>query len=287
MKNMKTEKTVGGKMNVINLKSRKIQIPEKYVELLENLYRKDPLVKLQGNKYISLESLHKDEILEQSGIPRIMYGKLSTYDLLDPDAFYNRRKKEQVDISLDPDIVANVKDIEFYFIPVVHRMVFKSNGKISLNQVEKYFIDAFNLVEGEGEVDVTIIKDRDVIERILTADKIFSLKASITYSNKDFSNGFVQLFDQKSKESEVYRMDINMISSKAESLNAKKDGLVEAIVETSQSNGTVEATVLEKSSTKRTKINTKDYPMRIELKSRESCFFSDIYSQICGIFGNK
>lgn len=278
------DKLTGGKMNVLNIKSRREQTSKKYVELLENLLKNDPLVHLQGNKHISMESLYKSEVLEKDGTPKVMYGQLSTYDILDPESFYNRREKEMVEISLDPDIVANLKHEEFYFVPYAHRLVFKSSGKITLNQFEKFFSKAFDIVEGEGAIDVIVVKDRDVISRILSAKEIYTLCASITFSNKDFSKGFIQVFDEKTKEADIHKMDINMVAPQDESLNVEKDGLVEAVVKISESNGSVKAKVRESEGKKRIEIDTKDYPMKIEIRNRKSAFLGEVYSQIMSIF---
>ncbi|WP_321517445.1 DUF4747 family protein [uncultured Bacteroides sp.] len=284
---IKTEKLVGGRMFVLNIKSRQVQKPSRYVELLNTLKEKDPLIKLQGNKYISLESLVSTEILEEPEVPKIMMGKLSTYDILDPEAFYNRRKKELVEITLDPDVVANVRKMDFSFFPKFHRLVFRTNAEITSNQVEKYFSEAFLSTEGEDMVDVYIVKSSDIIERILKATKIFSLQADVTFSNKDFSDGFTELFDKKIRESDASKVAMNMISSKDQSLNVTEDGLVEAIVKVSQSNGTIKASILEGEAKRPVKIDTAQYPMIIECKSRQNTFLGELYSKINSIFGGN
>lgn len=283
----KTDKTFGGKMFVVNIKSRHIQTPKRYVELFNKLKNEDPLIPLQGNKYISIKNLFSTETQEEPGVPKMIYGKLTTYDLLDPEAFYNRKKKEIVDVKLDPDIVANIKEMDFYFLPKFHRLTFSSRGKITLNQVLKFFDGGFVITEGDGEVDVNTVKSQDIIDRILKANKIYSLEASITFSNKDLSDGFYKLFDEKARETEARKIGLNFTGTKDEPLNAVGDGLVNAVVKVSQSNGVVKAAIQEVEGAKTTRINTGDYPMIIECERRETNFFAELYSKFSSIFGGK
>ena len=43
-----SKRIIGGKMYVINIKSRYEQTPQKYVKLFEQLYAKDPLILLHS-----------------------------------------------------------------------------------------------------------------------------------------------------------------------------------------------------------------------------------------------
>lgn len=80
-----SKRIIGGKMYVINIKSRYEQTPQKYVKLFEQLYAKDPLILLHSNRYISIKQLLKSEYLEDDGTPRMLLIKLISYDILNPD----------------------------------------------------------------------------------------------------------------------------------------------------------------------------------------------------------
>lgn len=285
MENKKESKRMlGGKMYVINIKSRYEQTPQKYVELFDGLNEKDPLVLLYGNRYISMKQLIKSEYLEEDGTPRMLLIKLISYDMLNPEAFYSKKSKKQVKIDITPDIVANLKEVELYFIPKVHRLILSISAKISLNHVLKYLTNSFSEIASNGAVDINIEKSRDIITRVLNAYKIFSIDADITFSNKDFTNGFIARFDKKVKEAHPKNVKIKMEGTVDDPLQKEEDGIIEAVVNMSQSNGTMVACVQENENGKPIKIDTKDYPMRIKIRDKEKNYLNKIYIELCSIF---
>ena len=283
MKVLYSERNKGSNMFVLNIKSRKEQTPKRYVEIFDNLLKNDPLVRLRGDKHISMEKMYKTERIDKNGIPYVIYGSISTYDLLDPTAFYDRRRKENVKVSLGPDIVANKKDADFYFVPNAHRLAF-SGEKVTLNQIFSYFNEAINTIEGEYSVDVNIEKSRDIINRILSANKLISLKADITFSNKDFSDSFVEVFDSKLKESASLNTEIKLVGTNNNGLHVSDDGIVKAIIKTSESNGSLVARISEGEKGRPITINTKDYPRRITVNPQRNTFIDELYNVIMTIF---
>lgn len=282
-----SKRIIGGKMYVINIKSRYEQTPQKYVKLFEQLYAKDPLILLHSNRYISIKQLLKSEYLEDDGTPRMLLIKLISYDILNPDAFYDKKTKTQVKIDINPDIVANLKEVELYFIPKVHRLIVSISSKIGINQVMKYLTHSFAETASNGAVDINIKKSRDIITRVLNAHKIFLIDADITFSNKDFTEGFIAKFDKKIKDARPRNVKFKMEGTDEEPLKKEEDGIIEAIVNMSRSNGTMIARVQEKENGKPIKIDTKDYPMRIEIKDTEKNYFNKIYTELCSIFGHN
>lgn len=113
--------------------------------------------------------------------------------------FMIKKTKTQVKIDINPDIVANLKEVELYFIPKVHRLIVSISSKIGINQVMKYLTHSFAETASNGAVDINIEKSRDIITRVLNAHKIFLIDADITFSNKDFTEGFIAKFDKKNK----------------------------------------------------------------------------------------
>lgn len=74
-----------------------------------------------------------------------------------------------------------------------------------------------------------------------------------------------------------------------EPLKKEEDGIIEAIVNMSRSNGTMIARVQEKENGKPIKIDTKDYPMRIEIKDTEKIIlirYTQNYVVYLGIINN-
>lgn len=287
MKNQKRRVYKQSSWYVINIKSRGIQSPKTYIEALESLSNSDPLVHLRASRYISLKSLGKSQFLESDGTVKVIYINLTSYDILNPEEFYNRRKKESVSLILDPDIVANFKEVEILFIPKIHRMAFRKNSKIALNHIERYFQKALNEVAGEGLFDVDIVKSHDTIKRILSACKIYSVEADISFSNRDPSGGFKSLFDDKVNELNPDRLNIKMKGSKERPLQNVDDGLLEAIVEISESNGSVKAVVKEKESSKNTTINTAKYPALLTIDHTSQDLNTIVYNEMVSKYSNQ
>lgn len=273
---------------VINIKSRDIQTPQRYIEAFEHLYREDPLILLKGNRHISIESLQRSSYLEENGgYPRTLFLKLSAYDIVNPDAFYNRRSRENVSLQWDPDLTANKKDVEIVFVPSVHRFAFKKSSSISLNSVLKFFSKALTQVEGEDTFDVDVVKSHDVIQKILMSHEIFRIEADISYSNADRSGGFRRLLDEKLRGVNACRTKISFEGSRHQPLQSGTDGMLEAVVGISESNGTVVAKIRETARGNVQIINTKDYPLNLEVNTtnREDVN-TDVYNELKTRFGN-
>ena len=274
------------KWYVINIKSRGIQKPQTYIDAFDKLKASDPLVKLRGNRYISIKSMYKAELLENDGYVRSILVTLSAYDLIDPDGFYNRRSKENVSLFLDPDIAANASEVEIIFVPRVHRLAMRTNSKISLKNVHKYFLEALDKAIGEDAFDVTIVKDRNFIEQILSSSAIYSIEAELSYSNRDPSDGFQSVFDKKIREMNPTRLSMNIRGTQDVPLEATKDGLIEAIANLSESNGYIKAKVRDGEEVK--DINTEDYPLNMRLDSNPAeDLYTSAYNELINRFDNN
>jgi hypothetical protein len=160
------EEVKRGTLLFLNFKLTHNQALENYIALFERLVSEDPIIHLMGNKYISINSLFKTEVLTMDGYPRLLYGKIATYNILDKNAFYDKKKKEIVSADIGENIVANFKLIDFFFSPESHRLAFFDNQPVNYNQVFKYFQEVSSKVVGEGQIDVTFETSRDIIERI-------------------------------------------------------------------------------------------------------------------------
>ena len=276
------------KWYVVNIKSRDVQTPQRYIDAFTQLNVQDPLVLLRGSRHISIKSFQRSQYLDCNGYPRALYLKLSAYDILNPDAFYNRRQRESVSLQLDPDIVANEKETEIIFVPSVHRLAFRTATPISLSYIVKYFSDGLSMVDGEGHFDVHVVKDHDVIERILMSHEIFKIDAVISYSNADPSLGFHNVLDNKLRRARASRMRMTFEGTREQPLQAEDDGMIAAIVGISESNGCVEARVRETENANISTIKTKDYPLKMDVQITDRADgFTDAYNELVSRFGNN
>lgn len=104
--------------HLINIKARREQNTSHYVDVFRRLYDEDPLISLPREKCESLKSMTFSESLDENHEPKWIKAILLSYTIIDPNAFYNKRSQEDVNMDdWDSDIVANKKEAELFFIP--------------------------------------------------------------------------------------------------------------------------------------------------------------------------
>ena len=98
--------------------------------------------------------------MEQDNTPRTLYLKLSAYDILNPDAFYNKKRKENVSLHWDPDIVANEKEVE--------RKLEERKSMINFEEELKNFQPSLEVEEAEEAIYNHKLTDMtDVLEEMM------------------------------------------------------------------------------------------------------------------------
>lgn len=273
--------------HLINIKARREQTTEHYIQVFRNIYDEDPLVAFpRGGKSGSLKHAIFSELLDVNGNPCWIQLGLLSYTIIDPDAFYNKRSRE--DVSMDnwnADIVANKTECELFFIPSVHILAVRCNSKISLKNVVFYLSQALQTVEPET-FDVDIIVERDVLDKILNARIITHFYANISYSNPGHSSGFIAAFDGKLRESGASRVEFTAVGSEEYPLNVPEDGLIQGVVNLSEQNGYVRATVKATENDKLEKIDSSEHPRKLVIPRIINNVASTIYSTLRGLFAN-
>ena len=271
--------------NLINIKARREQTSKHYVEAFRTLYEVDPLVSLQrGGKSASLKSVIFSETLDENNVPQWIHICLLSYTIVDSDAFYNKRSREDVILSdWNEDLVANKKEADLYFIPSTHTLAIQSSSKITLKNVVFYLSEALNQIEPET-FDVDVIVERDILERISNAYAVTHLYANISYSNPGHSAGFEAAFDDKLRRMAANRIEIIASGSKENPLNNEEDGLFQAILNLSEQNGYVKATILPSENGKIEKIDSSAHPRRLVVPQIINDVRSTIYNAIRNLF---
>lgn len=270
--------------NLVNIKARHEQTTSHYVEAFHKLYQEDPLIKFpRGGKSGSLKSIQSSEHLEKDGSPCWIHIGLLSYTVIDPEAFYNRRSQEDVKMeNWDENIVANKKEVDLYFIPSIHTLAVKSNGEIGLKNVVYYLSEALNRIEPEM-FDVDIIVEKDVLNRILTAHLVTHLYANISYSNPGHTGGFEAAFDSKLKGMGAGRVEITASGSREHPLTNEDDGMLSAIVNISEKNGYVKATIQPTANAKLEKVDSSKHPKKLIIPQIVNDICSTLYNVIKGI----
>lgn len=272
--------------HLINIKARRNQSTDHYVQAFHRLSDEDPMIALPRDKSGSLKSMIFSEHLDERNQPKWIQATLLSYTIVDPNAFYNKRSQEDVDIdNWDSDIVANKKEAELFFIPSVHTLAVRRSSDISLINIVLYLSEALNRIEPDT-FDVDIIVERDILERILNAHAVFSIEANVSYSNPGHTNGFEAAFDSKLRGMEPSRFNITATGSREHPLINEEDGMLQAIVNLSEHNGSVKATIQPTANSKLEKVDSSEHPRILVIPQIVNDVCSTIYNAIRGIFNN-
>ena len=269
---------------LINIKARRDQTTEHYVQAFRNLYEQDPLISFpRSGKSGSLKYATFSNLLDENNTPKWIQIGLLSYTIIDPEAFYNKRSRENVTMdNWNEDIVANKKETDLYFIPSVHTLVVRCNSDISLKNIVYYLSEALNHVEPET-FDVDIIIERDILDRILTAHAVTHLYANISYSNPGHTRGFEAAFDRKLREMGASRIEFTATGSKDHPLNSEYDGMLQSVVNLSEQNGYVQATIQSTENAKFEKIDSSEHPRKLVVPQIVNDICSTIYNTIRSI----
>ena len=97
---------------LVNIKARRNQTTEHYIQVFRSLYEQDPLIDFpHGGKSGSLKYVTFSEQLDESGNSHWIQIGLLSYTIIDPEAFYNKRSREDVTMNdWNEDIEANKKE---------------------------------------------------------------------------------------------------------------------------------------------------------------------------------
>ena len=223
-------------------------------------------------------------MLDVNGNPNWIQIGLLSYTIIDPEAFYNKRSRE--DVTMDDwneDIVANKKETDLYFIPSVHTLAVKCNSDISLKNIVVYLSEALNRVEPDT-FDVDVVIERDILERILNAHAVTHLYANISYSNPGHTRGFEAVFDRKLREMGASRIEFTATGSKEHPLNSEDDGMLQSLVKLSEENGYVQATIQSTENAKFENIDSSEHPRKLIVPQIVNDVCSTIYNTIRNIF---
>ncbi len=267
---------------LINIKARRNQTPKHYEDVFRKLFELDPAIDIKRDRYISMQSIDYSRSKKEN-VSNWIHLTLVQYNIINSDAFYNRRQKKDVkNLIWDPDVVANKKDSELIFVPANHILALRKYSKIRLNSIVTFLSEALNKIEEDG-FDVNVIVDRDELSRILRAHTIYSIKARLSYSNAGHSNGFTKALDKSMRDDKVSAMEIKLNGTKNYPLELTNDGLISAVVNQAEANGTIEASITEEKGGKRIVINSKSHPRTINIAHNNHNTIQNIYGTLINI----
>lgn len=272
----------------INIKARRNQTPSHYVEAWNQINEQDPMVEMPRatNRFVSVKRMTISSDMDEYQQPKWIQTNLVAYTLIDPEAFYNRRTKEDLRMDWDEDIAANKKETNVYFVPSVHKLAVRKGSEITLNYLLYYLQNAFDRVEPEG-FDIDVVKDRNTLEQILSAHSIYSIEAEVSFSNPGHTDGFRGMFEDKLREAGPNRFSMKLVGSRENPLQADEDGFIPAVVNLSEENGSVKAVVQRTEDSAPELIDTEQHPFVYSIPQilRDTC--STIYNTLRTMFNNE
>lgn len=273
---------------VINVKARRNQTPNHYVNAWKAIREKDPLVEIPhtANRMVSVKRILFSNDIDENGTPTWIMTNLVAYTIINPNEFYNRRTKEKLQMKWDDDIAANMKETELFFIPSVHKIAVRKSSDITLNYLLHYLQNALDSIEPEC-FDIDVVKDHDELEKILTAHSILSIEAEVSYSNPGNTGGFQEIFEEKARSSNLSSLWIRIRGSKDHPLNTENDGLVKAIVSLSEENGSVKAIINQTETSGPEVIDTKQHPFILRIPQMINNYCTTIYNEFRTRYGNN
>lgn len=274
---------------VINIKARRNQTAQHYVDVWSLINEQDPLIEMprSTNRFASIRTMTFSHQCDNSNIPYYIETKLVAYTLIDPEKFYNRRTKEDMAIDWNTDIAANKKETSLIFVPSVHTLVVKKSSEITINYILTYLQGALDIIE-PGGFDVDIIKDRETLDQILRAHALISIDAHISFSNHGHTEGFQAIFESKIKDANPNTFDIKISGTQEHPLcSDEEDGLVQSIINISESNGRVKAVIQREENTKLEVIDTEDHPFILKIPQIINNICLTLYNELRSRYANN
>lgn len=251
------------------------QYPERYIELLQDIFNQKITVVTHFDKATRIRTLFKNEDL--------IYGKIANCSYIDP-------KKPALDLSTnepttlssyDFSTAPNLREWDYFFIPAVHKFIFPCKSGVSRRQIEKFLISAFNtaISSTNEEINISIVTSSEIIERIIDSEGITSLYVSLSYSNNDLNEDWAQEFDDDLRNSDTRRISMKSSATKKAPIIMKKSKFLQALVLLAKKNGKARATILENGNP--VMINTEEHPEILSISYTEE---EDLKSKLLSIF---
>jgi hypothetical protein len=252
----------------IKILSKERKGTEMYEKLIKDLFSKDIVSIVGGEKAITLRTQFSIKVPSKSGEASVFYGKMTRYTTLDGKNWYDQVKKEYVNYEVPLNIFPNGFDTDYIFIPAAHRFFVRVNSKVSISSVERYLLLAIpEVINSNESYLVNIIQSQDVIEKILNAGELSMLKVEISYTNDDIGDAAQQLMDKLLKNGNIGRFDATFRPDQTGTLETDSD-FIRGVLELAKENGAAQATI-KGDNGRRVKVNTSNYPEKIIIRSED------------------
>ncbi|MDE5490648.1 DUF4747 family protein [Elizabethkingia meningoseptica] len=227
---------------------------ELYSSLFNQIFNIDGFYAKIGNKLgLSLKKINNMELNKQqlgsvfNEIPydslEIFQGEFVKYKIENEgDKYFNTVSKELKPGDPSSPNKPNAVQIEFFFVPSIHRVLLPVSRNLNPNQVKDFFEQALmNIFEDKTFFNVDIAKSVEEVNKIYEFKELKKLALDISYTNDDIGGSAKKFFDTLMKEGNINKYKSVYEAENNESLNLDSN-IIKGGIELSKENGEVKAT---------------------------------------------
>ncbi|MEP0368291.1 MAG: DUF4747 family protein [Cyclobacteriaceae bacterium] len=224
----------------------------KYDLLIQKLFEADLKIHVHSDKYVFIRRLQK------SPDGSFYYGTFSRVTRIEGD-WINTTTKEIVNFDIPKDVFANLKEADFVFVPKCHRLALRRTPIFSLKVILKFLsLGLDHVKDPESQIAVDIEKSEDVIQKIFNAQRVKKLKVSISYTNDDFGDDYLEWMDEILKESRINDLSYEAKPDASGNIDVNSK-FVRGTLSLSQNNGNAVARIVNSENRTET-VKTIEYP---------------------------
>lgn len=266
-------------LNVV-LYPEKRQSIQRYIELFAEIFDTKIAVNTYAEKITQMESLDLDE--------GVYFGKLVNFTDLKGKKWFDKDANAVENFEFNLNKFPNAKEKEFYFFPSIHRIAILGKDSPSLSQMQKFFQQAFAKVvdsKYDEAVEVNIITDSVVLDKIYASPKLVSLEVHVSYSNNDLNEDYQALIDDQLKEQDVRNFKSTVSGTSNTPLKIKKKSFLGGLLGLTQNNGYAIAKG-DFDGVYQT-VSTRDYPLGCKVTSTENGFKAALKQKIFSLLNRN
>ena len=258
-----------------------------YEQIINDLFKKDIVAIVAGEKAVTLRTQFSTEVPLKNEKTTFFYGKITRYTTLDGKNWYDKVKKDFVNYEVPLAIFPNAFETDYIFIPAAHRFFIRVSQKVSISAVERYLTQAIpEVITAKESFTVSVIQSQDVIDKIINAKELNSLKVEISYTNDDVGPEAQELIDKLLKGSNVGKFSATFNPDQTGVLDTNAD-FVRGVLELAKENGIAEASIRNDNG-KKVKVKTSSYPEKITTKSpQEDVSMIDLLIRTMAVYRNE
>lgn len=201
--------------------------PERYIDLMKDMYNLKKIVRLHGDRYAVISSIDLSEMNEA-----IVFGAISTFTKIETDtrwfdttSFSEASDQKVSSIRIPPDLYPNSAAFYFIFDGTTHKLYFQvySQGKNFSHRLSKKFFsevaDDLMIFEKFGSVHITVQQSKAGLDKLFGLRSIKEISIMIERPNPDiFDDDFESKLEAFMDESHTGRFDLSFRAERGDSV---------------------------------------------------------------------